>query len=252
MPTSTKRTRTEGVEEVFAEPALPPSSTKKSRSKSTEAPKTMSKTCADRADHDDPTQSMVGDACCEEGPNGMLTSPKGKISPSDSNPNFPQTHQQLDNAKDVDGPGKPQEDAPNAIEISKKESLISVVDSPEVDNKRAIDEDKCCDEECAKEQNTDATTTEKKKGGSVKRAPKKAKKTGNGPQDTENSSNGPIRKRPHNAYLAYYRQELQKEIYAGVPVPERAKKIGALWREMNDEERKPYAAPVVDSGAEGV
>tara|TARA_B100000683_G_scaffold240334_1_gene247452 strand:- start:1696 stop:2100 length:405 start_codon:yes stop_codon:yes gene_type:complete len=46
--------------------------------------------------------------------------------------------------------------------------------------------------------------------------------------------------RPQNAYMLFYCQELQNPSYKGVPLPERAKAIGAMWREMDDEKRAPF------------
>ena len=48
------------------------------------------------------------------------------------------------------------------------------------------------------------------------------------------------KKRPQNAYMRFYQSELKKEEYRGTRVPERAKKIGALWQTMDEEQRAPY------------
>ena len=46
--------------------------------------------------------------------------------------------------------------------------------------------------------------------------------------------------RAPNAYMLFYQDELKKDAYAGISLPERAKMIGALWRQMDDNARSPF------------
>ena len=43
-----------------------------------------------------------------------------------------------------------------------------------------------------------------------------------------------------NAYMLFYQDELKKDAYTGITLPERAKMIGALWRQMDDSARAPF------------
>ena len=43
-----------------------------------------------------------------------------------------------------------------------------------------------------------------------------------------------------NAYMLFYQDELKKDAYTGIALPERAKMIGALWRQMDDSARAPF------------
>ena len=47
-------------------------------------------------------------------------------------------------------------------------------------------------------------------------------------------------KKAPNAYMLFYRDELKKTAYEGIALPERAKMIGALWRQMDDTARGPF------------
>jgi len=46
--------------------------------------------------------------------------------------------------------------------------------------------------------------------------------------------------KPPNAYMLFYQEELKKDVYTGITLPERAKMIGALWRQMDDTARLPF------------
>ena len=52
-----------------------------------------------------------------------------------------------------------------------------------------------------------------------------------------------------NAYMCFYQEELKKEVYKGIALPERAKMIGATWRSMGDKERAPFVAKVAEAKA---
>jgi hypothetical protein len=43
-----------------------------------------------------------------------------------------------------------------------------------------------------------------------------------------------------NAYMLFYQDELKKDTYTGIALTERAKMIGALWRQMDDSARAPF------------
>lgn len=47
-------------------------------------------------------------------------------------------------------------------------------------------------------------------------------------------------RKPKNAYMLFYCDELKKDQYANVPLPERARTIGAIWRSMDDAAREPF------------
>ena len=42
-----------------------------------------------------------------------------------------------------------------------------------------------------------------------------------------------------NAYMLFYQDGLKKDAYVGIALPERAKMIGALWRQMDGSARAP-------------
>ena len=43
-----------------------------------------------------------------------------------------------------------------------------------------------------------------------------------------------------NAYMLFYQDELKKEDYKGIALQARAKMIGAVWRQMDDDARAPF------------
>ena len=48
------------------------------------------------------------------------------------------------------------------------------------------------------------------------------------------------KKRPMNAYMVFYKQELGQQQYEGMRLTDRAKKIGEVWRAMDDRARAPF------------
>lgn len=59
-----------------------------------------------------------------------------------------------------------------------------------------------------------------------------------------------VAKRTQNAYMFFYKQESQNaDLYNGLTLPERAKKIGALWREMDASARMPYTEQAIAAKA---
>lgn len=66
-------------------------------------------------------------------------------------------------------------------------------------------------------------------GGKAKRARKTAPKV---KSDTQ--------PRPQNAYMLFYMEEIKKDEYMGIKLPDRARAIGTIWREMDDAARLPF------------
>ena len=61
------------------------------------------------------------------------------------------------------------------------------------------------------------------------------------------STDPPKAPKPANAYMVFYKQELKKDEYTGILLPERAKMIGALWRQMDDASRAPFNKIVAEA-----
>ena len=73
--------------------------------------------------------------------------------------------------------------------------------------------------------------------------PKKARKS----IKRESSEKAP--KKAPNAYMLFYQDELKKTAYEGIALPERARMIGALWRQMDDVARGPFQERAAEAKA---
>ena len=61
------------------------------------------------------------------------------------------------------------------------------------------------------------------------------------PRTTKKDKKDPSQPRkPLNAYMLFSKDELRKQEYVGISLPERSKMVGALWRQMDDAARAPY------------
>ena len=89
------------------------------------------------------------------------------------------------------------------------------------------------EEKASNEQSTSTELSDTRTTGINANTIKKKRKT------KKSKSEGKV-PRPPTAYIMFFKEEINKDTYKGVRLPERAKQIGSAWRSMGDEARAPF------------